>query len=553
MGYDPAGRKVADTATDGAADVYKYDNAGHMIEHDTRNLLTVTWTYDALGELTKRQMSGRTPSTVSFDPLFVAWAPSDFADDDADLSTFTYDSAGRVRTADNATALVHRVYAPNGALLIDSLMIDTWAKDGDFSLHDYVLTHTYDLDGRRVTTRGVGGDSIAYDLAGRVSGIQDAGGQWFKYRYDRLGRPDTLTEPNGAQLMSTYDAESRVIRRFERGPAPKDSIIHDDTLFYDARGKVMSSAGQTEVDFERYSALGTLWVSTRDNRQISVFQNDEHFLADAMGNATIRKVDRSSGGAPTRDSIVTTYQLGTGRILAQHTVTGATAGDTILYTLAGDRQYQSGRSGNTNGTAAHYYYRADGLLIAVDNRTCTSTGSGCIPHDLYVPQLSGAFEDYRYDALGRRVLVRTRMDSVCDGQNCLGSMMWVVFDGSAIAAEIRGPGRDGLPVDSLEGGPGSGAFYGTVDYLNGPNLDEPLEIQRIQVYRTWRGLIDGGQCLTGICGNTGTIDYPGLTYEAYLSVIPSTQTAPTSWHGSLFAEGQDDGGLMYRRNEAPPI
>jgi len=30
--------------------------------------------------------------------------------------------------------------------------------------------------------------------------------------------------------------------------------------------------------------------------------------------------------------------------------------------------------------------------------------------------------------------------------------------------------------------------------------------------------------------------------------MPSFQHAPTSWHGSLFAEGLDDAGLMYRRN-----
>ncbi|HEX5177906.1 MAG TPA: RHS repeat-associated core domain-containing protein [Gemmatimonadaceae bacterium] len=30
--------------------------------------------------------------------------------------------------------------------------------------------------------------------------------------------------------------------------------------------------------------------------------------------------------------------------------------------------------------------------------------------------------------------------------------------------------------------------------------------------------------------------------------MPSLQHTPTSWHGSLFAEGVDDAGLMYRRN-----
>jgi len=547
MGYDPAGRKVADTATDGAADAYHYDADGHVIEHDTRNGMVVTWQYDALGELSARQMTaGTTPGTITFDTMFVAWAPSDFAQHAGESATFRYDSAGRLLAADNAAAEVRRAYAPNGELLTDSILIDTWAETGDYSRHDYVLTHTYDLDARRVATRGVGGDSAAYDLAGRVSGIQDAGGQWFRYHYDALGRPDTVTDPDGARLIHTFDVQDQLRRRQELGPAPKDSIFHDDTLTYDARGKVLTAFGVTETDYEGYSALGTLWASMRDNTAIGpALQNDETFTADAMGNVALHKANRSTGGAPVLDTIVTTYGGGTGRLLATH---GLVTADTTIYTAAGDRAILSGRTGTTGANAARYYYRADGLLVAVDNRSCTNPVSGkCIPQGVLTPNLRGAFEDYRYDALGRRVEVRTRKDQVCTGQDCEGSLMWVVFDGSAIAAEMRGDGADGISADSLEKGPGQGAYYGTVDYLNGPQMDDPLEIQGIEVHRTWRGLIDGGACLTGQCG-TGTIDYPGITYEAYLSVVPSMQSVPQSWHGSLFAEGQDDGGLMYRRN-----
>jgi len=262
-----------------------------------------------------------------------------------------------------------------------------------------------------------------------------------------------------------------------------------------------------------------------------------------MGNVVWHKTVRN-GGSGASDSTGSTYAPLTGRLTGQ--ASGSLDTTAFNYTPGGDRKYVSGLSGGGR-TESQYYYRADGLLIAVDNRSCAA--AVCKAVNGFPPQsLHGAFEDYRYDALGRRVLVRTRKDSVCEGANCESSMMWVVFDGSAIAAEIRGPGADGLAVDTLEGGAGSGPMYGTVEYLNGPTLDEPLEIQGILPYRTWRGLIDGGQCLDGVCGNSGTIDYPGLTYEAYLTVRPSDQSAPVSWHGSLFAEGQDDGGLMYRRN-----
>ena len=479
--------------------------------------------------------------------MFVPWAPTDFARQRTDDATFTYDSAGRMLTADNPTAEIRRTYMPNGALLTDSLRISTWAY-GDFSRHVFALAHGYDLDGRRRVTQGLAGDSVDYDLAGRLSGIEDKTHKWFRYYYDALGRPDTVTYANGARLINTYDAADEVTRRQELSPT--DTVIHDDALSYDARGKVLASVGKTETDYEGYSALGTLWSSARTNITLGPFtENDEHFVADAMGNVVHRDVARSgSGGAPSQDSTASVYGLATGRLVHQLSVGSV---DTTLYTAAGERWLVSGAPKVGQGSTTSFnYYRADGLLVAVDHRSCTTTYGSCIPQgQLQQPSsLTGAFEDSRYDALGRRVEVRTRMDSVCEGNTCGSSLMWVVWDGSQIAAEMRGPGGDGLAPDSLEAGAGSGAMYGTVEYLNGPTVDEPLEIEGIVVYRTWRGLIDGGDCMSGICGNTGTIDYPDITYEAYLDAIPSNQSTPVSWHGTLFAEGLDDAGLMYRRN-----
>jgi len=278
-----------------------------------------------------------------------------------------------------------------------------------------------------------------------------------------------------------------------------------------------------------------------------------------MGNAVQHVSIRKDATAQSDDSVVSTYENGTGRLVATHE---QQAQDTKLYTAAGERATvgmgSSDGQGNFGAERTHYYYRPDGLLIAVDHRTCSygAPATSCVVTGSLgsLITLTGAFEDYRYDALGRRVQVRTRADTVCTGAigRCVSSLMWVAWDGNAIAEETRGAGGGMVSADSLERDlpPGDTAlapFYGTVAYLNGPTMDEPLEIQGIQPYHTWRGLIDGGDCLTGDCG-VGPIDWPGLTYEANLSVIPSRQHIARSWHGSMFTEGQDDGGLMYRRN-----
>src|SRR6185437_7285537 len=72
---------------------------------------------------------------------------------------------------------------------------------------------------------------------------------------------------------------------------------------------------------------------------------------------------------------------------------------------------------------ARYYYRGDGLLAAVDHRVCSfqSLETRCLQDSV---RLAGAFEDYRYDALGRRVMVRTRTENVCEGSTCHSALMW---------------------------------------------------------------------------------------------------------------------------------
>jgi len=136
---------------------------------------------------------------------------------------------------------------------------------------------------------------------------------------------------------------------------------------------VLASTGLTEVDAEGYSALGTLWSSDRENTHLGpALEDNEQFVADAMGHVTDHHVTQGSGTTfPSTDTTGSGYQAGTGRLLTQATI-GNTS--TTTYTAAGERAVdetvprQSG-----GGTFSRYYYRADGLLIAVDHRTCTTT------------------------------------------------------------------------------------------------------------------------------------------------------------------------------------
>jgi hypothetical protein len=73
------------------------------------------------------------------------------------------------------------------------------------------------------------------------------------------------------------------------------------------------------------------------------------------------------------------------------------------------------------------YYGADDRLHVADRRSClyfatSLTTDACDTTRAPAYEKRSAFEEYRYDALGRRVLVRTRSEYACAG-NCLNTFI----------------------------------------------------------------------------------------------------------------------------------
>lgn len=98
--------------------------------------------------------------------------------------------------------------------------------------------------------------------------------------------------------------------------------------------------------------------------------------------------------------------------------------------------------------------------------------------------MRGAFEEYWYDALGRRVLVRRRLETpVCiDPAYCYSTIERFVWDGDQLLAEIRQPGGTG--EGTLDQLPTAGGMpyqqYGRVVYTQGPGIDAPLDVIRME-------------------------------------------------------------------------
>jgi len=257
---------------------------------------------------------------------------------------------------------------------------------------------------------------------------------------------------------------------------------------------------------------------------------------------------------------------------------------------------------NQNGelySNTHSYFGADERLRVLDRKTCILMPN-CDP--ALEPPVSDrtTFEEHRYDALGRRVLTRTRHEHGCRMIDCVGSLVRTVWDGDQLFYEISARGGNAvLPAEmerdtgfAVPVGTGAGWYgFGRVAYAHGLGIDDPVAVFRmeyseqlkwpaaVQPTANWAGTYDGG--VGGDCvyvhgmesrklkpetyppgeerepniADTGgsfthciDVDWPANGVWRNLNAKPTTFHPRKSWMGSLLQHGRDASGQYYRRN-----
>ncbi|MEO6982415.1 MAG: RHS repeat-associated core domain-containing protein, partial [Edaphobacter sp.] len=241
------------------------------------------------------------------------------------------------------------------------------------------------------------------------------------------------------------------------------------------------------------------------------------------------------------------------------------------------------------------YYSVDGKLVAADARSVADGGTALRGHT--------AFEEYRYDALGRRVWTRARRwcDDVtgatggADAVACeISSVTRTVWDGSRELAEIEMPATDSTASSTVENDtlaivrsvPGTGdalydanRLYGQVIYVNGLETDQPLAITRnhyadassttgsatyavyapFSIIPLWnsQGRADqsviGGTAAPGqdyLCADTGKTRCANVSLDWGVFPYARSGAATGSWQGTLLLDKPDAAGTYYRRNRS---
>jgi RHS repeat-associated protein len=621
------------------ADSSWYDLAGNAVTVKTRNGNVVQKQYDALNRLTTtstpavtygQELLGMASGATTFlDPVELhtpyPYYPSAGTSGymvGADVATLAYDPAtGGVTDANNSYAKVHRTYFPNGQLRGDTLKIRTWAGDGSeasFS-HVYGTAATYDRNGRRVALQYPGllspsgaatTASFGYDTTGALASVTDLEGRVSTFQYNF--RDELVQHVVPAPIVPLveqwhYDGEGLLDQWGARAQNSAIFNLRNQSFGYDARGKQIAQTDSLIAPLATlandYDGIGQL---TRAVTRIPGTTTQTLYGTDGLGNVTgvkgIEGTTYNNGGfsSSSTDTTGKKFDPVSGRLVLSYDA-GLMSGDSTAgvkpfvtrYDLSGNVIW-SGRFGYSytqTQNESRSYYGADNQLRAVDARSWGGRFSQAATF---------TFEEYRYDALGRRIVVRARRscEGMTDGTpqhyprvDCnVSTIRRTIWDGSAELGEIQMPGVEGTDLERETMPPESGAgtppvntnpFFGRVAYTYGLGVDQPVAITRLNystvvpvsgggwtvafvspftVYPLWntKGQSDlvahtasvpacnNGQVLPGAAPATTCVrfDVGDNYWLAYLRQIGSRG----GWQGSLLDDKQDASGMMYRRN-----
>ncbi|MEU4794662.1 DUF6531 domain-containing protein [Streptomyces sp. NPDC023327] len=288
--FDPAGSLVGETDFDGRSLAYVHDAAGRLIARTTAAEQTIRYERDPMGRTLVKDAAGA-------------------------ITTYTYDAAGRLTSANSPDAVLHLHHDAAGQLLSETV-------------NDRTTRYTYDLLGRptsRTTPTGAT-STYAYDAAGNrthlaiggrtLTSQHDAAGHELLRRigdeltlastYDPLGRLTSHTVANATgttvqQRAYTYRADGSLAalddqingsRRFDLDATGRVTGVHagdwTETYAYDETGnQTHASWPSTHPDHE---ATGTrAYAGTRITQAGRI--RYEH---DAAGRVTLRRQRRLS-------------------------------------------------------------------------------------------------------------------------------------------------------------------------------------------------------------------------------------------------------------------
>jgi RHS repeat-associated protein len=582
--YDLGGRLVATTDAKGARSTYTYDGANRLTTETDPLSQTTSYSYDlmsnlsastdATGRITKYEYDeldrlvkityppATTGATRLFESLrYNAASQVTQRTDTAGRTTyFAYTNAGLLdHTTDPDNQTTHFNYDPLGRM---KALIDARGQRYRFTLDALgqlkhikrgsgteQMSFTYDAVGNRKQRTDYNGavTSYDYDAVNRLKTINYPDTTSVSYTYDKLSRLQTATNENGAidfdynkmnRLTSVTDVFSQVIdyNYDDNGNRTKLGLNSATLATYrydllDRITKIIDSSSQNIV--YGYDVTSKLISRKLPNGVLTNYQYDGldrlTRLRNAKGANTVTDHQYEYNAASqitriTEPPNVRNYGYDIVDRLTSATYTNpAQSSENYAYDSVGNRTsshlgatytYQPfNRLASTSGVS--YSYDANGNLTSKTDAGGTWAYSWDFENRLtQVLKPNGVSVSYKYDALGRRI---RRIPSAGVSTN-------FVYDGQEVIKDLNSDGS-------------------TVDYLNGPGIDNKLRLtdSRLNTGPLYFAQDQLGSTTALTNSNGGTVAQ--VAYDAFGN---SSGTSLTRYDYTGRERDPDTGLLYYR-------
>jgi RHS repeat-associated protein len=427
--------------------------------------------------------------------------------------------------------------------------------------------------------------------------------------------------------MLSYDADGRLTADTIGNYAPPSEFrypgqwLRQTRLTYIDRERVGSAenaAGMQDTTRTRYTGLGH--VVRHEYRQplqsafgiANNYHSTETFSIDGLGNryeqTDVTNLTSSTGSRNLTTTTPSVYEPdpgapATGRLRFVISTQGT---DALEYDASGNLAFQYRIPPPSHPSPVMQedqvsFYGADGLLRVGEQRKL-SRGTDGNEQNWHWWR---TFEEYRYDALGRRVMVRTRRrcsEAALTGERhpCwMALMRRTVWDGTQELVEVQRPGGHDFDPEFTQMDQDSVATmltestsptyfdpnprFGVVIYTNALGLDRPLSVTRAQYvdkppgytwqehpayslfpHWDWRGMASSGNVMDRAWNGNFGVHHGALKVcrdgnaslpcHAPTWRLPSfafglsVNVTPYEWNGTLIEDKEDGTGRAYRRN-----
>lgn len=526
--YDSAGNLIQTTLPTGATYVFSYGTHGFRSSETDPRGSTTTFGYDAYGNLTSITDPLGGTSFASYDLRSRKLTDTDQLNN---TTSYAYDGAGRLqKTTHPDGSFITQAYDLGGRLI--SYTDELGRKTTNNYDGAYRLTKTTDPAGKAV--------SYGYDLMSNLTSITDANTNATTYNYDAYRRLIKTTYPGGAVESAVYDSAGRLASStnakgivtsyaFDATNRLTSKSYSDGSpavsYSYDELGKLIAASNSADTVSRAYDSASHLLSETSVTNGSVV--NHEYDLAGNLIGTNVngqRILDYSYDAASNLVGIAkngvnfafgydiagrrtnlsypngvhATYSLDNRSRITEISAVGIGQVADIKYTFDAANQVQSKED---LSTLSQYTYDANSRLtlvkqgsVTTESYTYDSVGNRLTslgqPSWVYNSRnqlvSNGAFS-YSYDANGNLVTRSNGAETWSYGWDVENRLSTVSLNGNVVASFSYDP--FGRRVRKVTNQVSQNYVYDDEailsestpsyarNYVNGPNVDEPLGYQ----------------------------------------------------------------------------